>query len=80
MRLTLMNYLIEYNFYQLAKDYIPKLGQSTKKSTIEALILVSEQKYEEAISILEQLLEKDNKNLEHLLLKAEICFLSEKLF
>lgn len=76
MRHGLMNYFIEYNFYQLAKDYLPKLAESSKKSTISALILVSENKYEEAIDILEDLLQKDNKSIDLLLQKAEICFLS----
>ena len=45
-----------------------------------AQILVSEKKFDDAINIVEELLEKKSNDLELLMLKAEICFLSEKLF
>jgi|JI6StandDraft_1071083.scaffolds.fasta_scaffold170405_3 hypothetical protein len=44
-----MNYLVDYNFYQLAKDYLPKLEDSDRKSQISAVILVSEGKFEDGI-------------------------------
>ncbi len=49
MRFGLMNYLVDYNFYQLAKDYLPKLEDSDRKSQISAVILVSEGKFEDGI-------------------------------
>jgi tetratricopeptide (TPR) repeat protein len=45
-----------------------------------AQILVAEKNFDEAIDVVEGLLEKDSKNMELLMLKAEICFLSERLF
>lgn len=71
-----MNYFIDYGFYQLAKSYLPKFGESIRKKTIFAEILVSEGNFDDGISLVEELLEKDSKNMELLLLKAEICFLS----
>jgi len=56
MRYALMNYFIDFNFYQLAKDYLPKLALSDRKRTIEALILVSEEQFEEAVTVVEELL------------------------
>lgn len=80
MRLFLMNYFIDYGFFKLAKDYLKKLTQSTRKSIMSAQIMLSEQKYDDAINVVEGLLEKDPKSMELLMLKADICFLSEKLF
>jgi len=76
MRLSLMNYFIDYGFFKLAKDYINKLQESTTKSIMLAQILLSEEKYDDAIDVVEKLLEKDPKNMELLTLKADICFLS----
>ena len=45
-----------------------------------AQILVSENKFDDAINIVEELLEKKSNDMELLMLKAEICFLSERLF
>lgn len=45
-----------------------------------AQILVSENKFDDAVNIIEDLLEKKDKDMELLMLKAEICFLSERLF
>jgi uncharacterized protein HemY len=36
--------------------------------------------YSKALQHIEQLLETNNKNYEWLLLKADICFLSQRLF
>ena len=47
---------------------------------MSAQIMLSEQKYDDAINVVEGLLEKDPKSMELLMLKADICFLSEKLF
>ena len=80
MRLTLMNYFIDYGFYKLAKEYLKKLQKSDRKSIMMAQILVSENKFDDAINIVEELLEKKSNDMELLMLKAEICFLSERLF
>ena len=45
-----------------------------------AQIFVSENKFDDAINIVEELLEKKSNDMELLMLKAEICFLSERLF
>lgn len=80
MRLGLMNYFVDYGFFKLGKDYLEKLSSSDRKSIMMAHILVSEEKFDDAVEVAEKLLEKDSKSMELLMLKAEICFLSEKLF
>ena len=75
MRLTLMNYFIDYGFFKLARDYLKKLDKSDRKSIMMAQILVSENKFDDAINIVEELLEKKSNDMELLMLKAEICFL-----
>ena len=53
MRLILMNYFIDYGFFKLAKDYLKKLDKSDRKSIMMAQILVSENKFDDAVNIIE---------------------------
>jgi tetratricopeptide (TPR) repeat protein len=41
---------------------------------------MGEQNYEEALEVVEKLLEKNSKNMDFLLLKADICFRSDRMF
>lgn len=63
MRLFLMNIFIDYGFFKLAKDYLKKLSQSSRKSIMMTQIKLSEEKYDEAINLVESLLEKDPKSM-----------------
>ena len=51
MRLGLMNYFTDYGFFKLGKDYLKKLEKSDRKSIMMAQILVSEDKFNEALEI-----------------------------
>lgn len=63
MRTFLMNIFIDYGFFKLAKDYLKKLSQSSRKSIMMTQIKLSEEKYDEAINLVESLLEKDPKSM-----------------
>lgn len=41
---------------------------------------MGEQKYDGALEVVEKLLEKSSRNMEYLLLKADICFKSDRIF
>ena len=58
-----MNIFIDYGFFKLAKDYLKKLSQSSRKSIMMTQIKLSEEKYDEAINLVESLLEKDPKSM-----------------
>lgn len=63
MRTFLMNIFIDYGFFKLAKDYLKKLSQSSRKNIMMTQIKLSEEKYDEAINLVESLLEKDPKSM-----------------
>lgn len=58
-----MNIFIDYGFFKLAKDYLKKLSQSSRKNIMMTQIKLSEEKYDEAINLVESLLEKDPKSM-----------------
>jgi len=65
-----LGYFANYGFCELANDYLPKLSNTDRKKQIQALILISRKAYDEALDLIESLLEKDTKNIEILLIKA----------
>ncbi len=80
IRLSLMQYFIDYNFYGLARGYLGKLSDGERKEQLRALVLMGEGQYEGALEVVERLLEKSSRNMEYLLLKADICFQSDRIF
>jgi hypothetical protein len=58
-----LGYFIDYGFYELANDYLPKLANTDRKKQIQALILISRKAFDEALSLIESLLEKDPKSI-----------------
>ncbi len=45
IKLILMDYFIEYNFYSLASGYISKIGEGEKKNHLKALVLMGQRQY-----------------------------------
>lgn len=76
----MIDLLAEYGFYELVASYLDKINDSDKKNRLRVQILLYETKYDEALQIVDEMIEKDNKNMELLLIKSEICYRSEKLF
>jgi predicted Zn-dependent protease len=73
--------LLEENyFYDLLAKLLPKIADSNRKKILAIKVNLFNGKYEECLDTLDEMLEKEPKNLDLLEMKADICFKLEKIF
>lgn len=80
MNSGLLQLLSEHNFLDIVEQELSRIGDSPKKTLWLTQAALFNDNYAKALSHIEQLLESNPKNYEWLLLKADICFLSQRLF
>jgi tetratricopeptide (TPR) repeat protein len=56
------------------------LNDSDNKNILKIKVLIYKKNYDQAIEIVDEMIQKDKKNMELLLMKADICFKSDKMF
>lgn len=78
----MIKYFAEYNLYDLVDKAIENVYDSTtpEMQVIQCKIELYKGKFTEALEIINKKIETDPKNFEVVMMKANICFLSEKLY
>lgn len=74
--------LAELNLYNLVSEYLPKLDDSSRKSILQIQVDIFNKNYEDALAKIEAFLKKSDhiRNVEYLMIKADICYRSDKMF
>jgi len=80
MNCGLLQLLSDNNFLDIVEQELPRIGESQRKTLWQTQVALFNEDYAKALEHIEQLLESNGKNYDCLLLKAEICFLSQRLF
>lgn len=80
MNCGLVQLLADNNFFDVVEQELQRIGESQKKTLWLCQVALFNEDFTKALQYIEQLLESNSKNYEWMLLKADICFLSQRLF